>query len=189
MTTTSLPTPAMSATIDEHGTVTITGAYGTVAVTGAPAMRLVFYMAHPLAPTSAQISWRAAAGSPEHYAAALNDNLHRAMRWLMWLRRSFPGVTFIAPWIAAVAAGDDDADPAQREAGLVDAEALIPRLDGAVLVGGRVSSGMERERRSARLAIDLTDLGEEPPMELYSAELRGCVPAILAAHARPAGAQ
>jgi hypothetical protein len=67
------------------------------------------------------------------------------MRWLSWLRRSFPETTFVAPWIAAVLSGEDDGDPKQREAGLVDADTLIPRVDGVVLCGGRISSGMERE--------------------------------------------
>jgi hypothetical protein len=110
--------------------------------------RLVLYVAHPL-------------GAPDR--AGLDANLARAMRWLSWLRRAFPDTTFVAPWIAAVAAGEDDADPRQREAGLVDADAVIPRLDGVVLVGGRVSSGMARERGRARRAWDLTSLGDEPP--------------------------
>lgn len=109
---------------------------------------LVLYVAHPL-------------GAPD--AAGVRANLERAMRWLAWLRRTFPETTFVAPWIASVLAGDDDADPAQREAGLVDADAVIPRLDGVVLVGGRESSGMTREATRARRAWDLTGLGDEPP--------------------------
>lgn len=110
--------------------------------------RLVLYVAHPL-------------GAPDR--AGLEANLARAMRWLRWLRRAFPETTFVAPWIAAVLSGEDDADPAQREAGLVDADAAIPRLDGVVLCGGRISSGMGREDGRARRSWDLTPLGDEPP--------------------------
>lgn len=76
---------------------------------------------------------------------ALQANLQRALRWLAWLRKSFPETTFIAPWIASVMSGEDDSDPAQREAGLVDDCAVVERCDGIVLCGGRISSGMRRE--------------------------------------------
>lgn len=112
--------------------------------------RLVNYVAAPL-------------GAPDR--ARLEANIARAMRWLSWLRRSFPESTFIAPWIAAVLSGEDDADPRQREAGLVDADTVIPRLDGVVLVGGRVSSGMRREAMAARRVWSLTWLGLEPESE------------------------
>jgi hypothetical protein len=109
--------------------------------------RLVVYVAHPL-------------GAPD--AAGLRANLERAMRWLTWLRRTFPETTFIAPWIAAVLAGEDDSDPTQREAGLVDAVAVIRLVHGVVLCGGRVSTGMQSERLAAMRTWDLTFLGEEP---------------------------
>lgn len=132
--------------------------------------RLVLYVAAPLAPTADQIEGRRSAfglsgleGDRQLVTAALQANLERAMRWLAWLRRSFPEVTFVAPWIAAIMSGEDDSAPAQREAGLVDADAVIPRLDGIVLVGGRISSGMARERGRARRCWDLTGYGAEPP--------------------------
>ncbi len=106
--------------------------------------RLVLYVAHPL-------------GAPDK--AGIDANIASGMRWLSWLRRSFPECTFVAPWIAAVLSGEDDADPAQREAGLVDARAVIPLLDGVVLCGDRVSSGMSRECATARRWWNLT--GEE----------------------------
>lgn len=110
--------------------------------------RQVLYVAHPLRPTSEE-SFRFAAHAltsptrPDELAT--KENLQRALRWLAWLRRSFPETTFIAPWIASVMSGDDDSDPAQREAGLVDDCATIERCDGIVLCGGRISSGMRRE--------------------------------------------
>lgn len=106
--------------------------------------RFVYYMAHPL-------------------GGDVDGNIKRALRWLSWLRRTFPKVTFIAPWIAAVMSGENDDDPAQREAGLVDAVAVVDACDGVVLVGGRISSGMERERKAASWELDMTWLGEEPP--------------------------
>lgn len=131
--------------------------------------RLVLYVAHPLRPTEAEIAAcyeRPTEGRAAEEAAraasvrkALQRNIARAERWLSWLRRSFPETTFIAPWIAAVLSGEDDSDPAQREAGLVDACAVIERCDGIVLCGPRVSAGMEREARHARRVWDLTALG------------------------------
>ena len=106
----------------------------------APAARPVWYLAHQL-------------GAPTRQG--LEANLADAREWLRLVRRAFPNDTFIAPWIASVDAGDDDHDPAQREAGIVDAVALIPRLDGVVLFGSRFSSGMLREARRARLILSL----------------------------------
>jgi hypothetical protein len=110
--------------------------------------RLVLYLAHPL-------------------GGDVPGNIARAQRWLTWLRRSFPETTFVAPWISAVLSGEDDNDPAQREAGLVDACAVIELLHGAVLCGGRMSVGMARERGHARRVFDLTSLGEAPTGALY----------------------
>ncbi len=118
--------------------------------------RAVLYMAHPL-------------------GGDVPSNLARAMRWLRWLRKSFPETTFVAPWIAAVVAGEDDADPAQREAGLVDACAVVALLDGVVLVGGRISTGMQREVSWTIVAYDLTELGDEPPNPVVEREVFGFV--------------
>lgn len=106
--------------------------------------RAVLYVCHPLGGNVA-------------------SNLQRAMRWLSWLRRSFPETTFVAPWIAAVLSDEDDADPEQREAGLVDACAVVALLDGVVLVGGLVSDGMALEAWAAKRVYDLTKIGDEPP--------------------------
>jgi len=123
--------------------------------------RLVVYVAHPLAPTDEQVA--AECDHPEPKMSALMRNLNGALRWLSWLRRSFPETTFIAPWIAAIYAGEDDADPRAREAGLVDADAVVPLCTGVALCGGRISSGMGREDANARRSWDLTPLGAEPP--------------------------
>lgn len=151
--------------------------------------RPILYVAHPLRPTDAEI----AAHDPmlEPVDAATHANLRRAMRWLTWLRRTFPTITFVAPWIASVLAGDADHDPALREAGIADAVTLIPRLDGVVLVGGRVSGGMQREAEVARRTIWLVMLWREPPPvvpEWLAAEMQQLIDAVAvsrAAEVRP----
>lgn len=116
--------------------------------------RRVYYMAHPV-------------------GGDVDGNIKRALRWIAWLRRSFPGDTFVAPWIEAILSGQDDNDPEQREAGLVDCEAVVPRCDGIVCVGGQVTIGMAREGRCSarhgRLVFDLTGFGPEPPRERLGA--------------------
>jgi len=130
--------------------------------------RTVIYMAHPVAPLPAEVA--ADTWSPTPCAAAVSANITRALRWLSWLRRTFTGITFVAPWIASILSGEDDHDPAQREAGLVDCEVTVARLDGIVLVGGRIGSGGKRERAAAIDAglevFDLLSIGGEPPLEL-----------------------
>lgn len=81
-------------------------------------------------------------------AMATRANVDLAQRRLRWLRLNFPETTFIAPWIASMLGGDDDSDPDQREAGLIDAETTIARCDGVVLTGNRISDGMHREAES-----------------------------------------
>lgn len=97
----------------------------------------------------------------------VQGNLERALRWLKWLRDRDPSTTYIAPWVAALLSGEDDNDPQARERGLVDCETVAARCDGIVLCGGRISSGMARERRAVIMAggerRDLTYLGAEPP--------------------------
>jgi hypothetical protein len=139
---------------------------------------MVLYVAAPLRPTEEEIAAQSeysversrgeyerdmltTRSRAERAQLATHANLERAMRWLSWLRRSFPEVTFIAPWIAAVLAGAADADEAQRESGLVDDCAVVERCDGIVLVGARVSGGMRREmehgmRRDGFKMYDLT---------------------------------
>lgn len=154
--------------------------------------RRLLYVAHPVAPSEeeiAEIPTECIERGRNEYEpdishpiphetrvrAALKLNLQRAMRWLNWLRRSFPETTFIAPWIASIMAGGHDSDPKQREAGLVDCCAVVERCDGIVLCGGRISSGMRSEMEHGRRRLmtqdmpnyfevyDLTKLGAEPP--------------------------
>lgn len=118
--------------------------------------RQVLYVAAPLRPTEEEIEahrhagWMGPLTTDEMCKLALRANIDRAMRWLAWLRRSFPETTFIAPWIASVLARADDADASQREAGFVDDCAVVERCDGIVLCGGRICSGMRREMEHGR---------------------------------------
>lgn len=144
--------------------------------------RLVLYVAHPLRPTEDDITERF--GAPVDamdldrrkfaIAIATKRNAERAIAWRNWLRNTFPEVTFVAPWIGDVLAGDDDSDPAQRERGIRDNCALIAKLDGIVLCGPRISAGMRAEilawgschahpNVADGYVYDLTSLGAAPP--------------------------
>ncbi|MDQ3295109.1 MAG: hypothetical protein M3619_00805 [Myxococcota bacterium] len=93
--------------------------------------RPIFYFAHPL-------------------AGNIAGNIRSAQTWLGFLMQKEPSVCFVAPWLACVAAGADDNDPDARERGLLDAYAIVPRCDGIVLCGERISSGMARELAGAK---------------------------------------
>lgn len=109
--------------------------------------RRIAWMAHPL-------------------SGDIAGNLARAERWLKWLLATFPDVDFVADWILYCRVLDDT-NPVDRERGLQMDEEMISRCDDYVMVGGRVSSGMERERVMAEESgvriINLIDLGDEPP--------------------------
>ena len=98
----------------------------------------------------------------------VDNNIARAKRWLRLLTEQAPRCAVIAPWIANIEAGEDDNDPIQRSRGLAKAALVATRCDYVLLVGGRVSDGMVIERDAAKRAgaeiIDLTALGEEPPL-------------------------
>lgn len=133
----------------------------------------VWYVCHPLHSTDAEIAdlrsredavnqrWFKVNKVSDQEARKLiaNGNLAQAKICLDRLRRMFPTITFIAPWITAVEAGADDSDPAQREAGLRDDCRVVRRCDGVVHTGNRVSDGMRREAEHAREVVDLTYLG------------------------------
>lgn len=137
--------------------------------------RAVLYVAHCLAPTPEEIAQHKhridGAGMPAQIA--LRANLEHAMRWLSWLRKSFPETTFIAPWIAAILSGKEDADPVQREMGLVDACATIERCDGIVLCGPRISSGMRREMEHGQMRKKIWIDPADQPDEFQTYDLTG----------------
>jgi hypothetical protein len=178
----------------------------------------VLYVAHPVSPSPEELqSQRESAEVMRQMCAPplpdpLDDdriavaatmvNVRLGMRWLAWLMKSFPRVTFIAPWITAIMSGADDTDPEQRERGLRDCCRVVERCDGIVLCGGRISSGMQRERERGVLCADgrekygcgcsegsrgfdvydLTDLGPSTPLTLgvLRATYAGDHPALMA---------
>lgn len=113
-------------------------------------MTQVLYVAHPLGGSRGE---------------DVQANLASALRWLHWLRTNFRETVFIAPWIASVMAGADDTDPSAHEHGLRDDCEIVRRCDGIVLVGGRVSAGMQREADCATWQIDLTNFPEPPTVD------------------------
>jgi hypothetical protein len=131
--------------------------------------KIVAYVAHPV-------------------AGDVTANLARALRWLKWLSSGCPSVAFVAPWIANIMSGEDDSDPAARARGLEHDVAIVKRCDWIVLVGGRISNGMNVEKVVAQdwglWVADLTHLGDEPPAhktaDLGLAELKANAPRELA---------
>ena len=123
-------------------------------------MRLVLYVAHCVRPTADEIA--AFVGDPALAASrATRANVSAAMHSLSWLRHTFSETTFIAPWITSIQCGDDDADPAQRESGLIDCCAVVERCDGIVLCGPRMSNGMRREmEHGMRVASRCSYIGD-----------------------------
>lgn len=131
------PKPPLTSAVAPKGIVNLTAI-------PRPGMR-VLYLAHPV-------------------SGDVAANVERGKRWLRWAQRVFSGCAVIAPWMQAIEViGDDDANPEHRERGLRRDEAVVACCDGVILVGGRVSAGMARERAAARHVIDLTLLGDEPP--------------------------
>lgn len=109
--------------------------------------RLVAYVAHPVA------------GDVERHLA-------QARRWLRWLIDTHPSIAFAIPWLPYVEVSDDT-NPAHRIRGVEDDLAMLDRCDQLVLVGGRLSPGMELEVSRARHrglpVIDYLHLGPLPP--------------------------
>lgn len=108
----------------------------------------VFYMCHPV-------------------AGDVAANLERAKRWIRWLHDAIPDGVVIAPWILDLETLPlRDVVPADRERGLQRCTAVARRCTGMLLVGGRITAGMQREALEAYYAgigvFDLTSFGEEP---------------------------
>lgn len=87
-------------------------------------------------------------------------NAFRAVQWVKALTKIDPTRIYTAPWVAEVLAfptvqyGDKE-----WETVIQADEEMISRLDGVVLVGGRVTEGMRREAQKALACHkDVTDL-------------------------------
>lgn len=117
------------------------------------------YLAHPLGAAT---------------EAGVRANHERAKRWYRWATRTYfeRGIGFQASWILWIEACGPGADvegtdPTWRENGLAFDDAEIQRCDLFVMVGGRVSAGMQRGMdlavRTGKLIWNLSYLGDEPP--------------------------
>lgn len=113
----------------------------------------VWYVAHPL-------------------GGSVHENYERAHRWLAWLMRVEPGESFALAWapmckLVLDAGQQHTAEYEQRC--LRDDVEMVRAIGRVVLVGGRISNGMNMERAAARsvggIVSDLTGLGPEPPGE------------------------
>lgn len=102
----------------------------------------VLYLAHPV-------------------SGDMRGNARRAIDWIRWFHERHPEVIVVAPWVAEVlafadskpdAAGPCATCPGNFERVIPDDEEIVRHLDGVVMVGGRVSPGMARERDAALAA-------------------------------------
>lgn len=103
-------------------------------------------------------------------------NSFKAIQWIKWLHEHDPSRVYVAPWVPEVLAflpGGPSLTPAdcagkkldpQGKAGtweraLADDVEVLSRFDGVILVGGRISGGMARERDEAlKLGKSVTDM-------------------------------
>jgi hypothetical protein len=94
-------------------------------------------------------------------------NVARAERWFRALLLAEPDVALLASWLPYVRVLNDG-NAEHRARGIRDDHAIIERVkpDGIVLVGGRISEGMEAEIDAVTgwggWVSDLTSLGAEP---------------------------
>ena len=95
------------------------------------------------------------------FGGELND-LRRARRWWYWLVREFPENAYECSWFTS-AELLDDGDPEVRALALDRCCEIAQRCDAVLLVGGHLTSGMEREAGVAPAVLDLLKLGVEPP--------------------------
>jgi hypothetical protein len=110
-------------------------------------MKPVIYLAHPVR-----------GDSKEEVVA----NLQNAKEWLRFLFDNAPDVAVIAPWIAEVEAMMEvgrDVDASVLDKALDDDVAVVSKCDGLLLVGGKISAGMQIEKVAAKLlGVCVSDL-------------------------------
>ncbi len=101
-------------------------------------------------------------------------NVDRTLKWLRWLTEVDPSRIYIAPWVGEVLAHLDlDPIPADfYDRVLSDDEEVVRRLDGILLVGDRMSNGMQREWAAAKIAgkkvYDMVGLVHPPPSPAFN---------------------
>ena len=144
---------------------------------------MIMYLAHPVAPTPEEVTAhirhldRESPASGETIGdmeiraarAVVRRNVDRALDWLRWLVIHTDWIVS-APWIP-YALSLDDTNPADRSRGMHDSRAMAAVAGGIVLVGGRLSTGMDSDRagvinrRTPGPVVDLIDLGVRPPTD------------------------
>lgn len=101
-----------------------------------PTHKHVFYVAHPVT-------------TDNRYT--IEENLRNVIGWIRYMTLADPSRVYIAPWVAEVQAFlDENMDPAFYDRVLSDDEEVVRHLDGILLIGGKVSTGMARELAAAR---------------------------------------
>jgi len=97
----------------------------------------------------------------------VQGNIERVLRWYRWLTTTQPGPVYCIPWLPDVIVFND-ANEAERAAGMARNICHLERCGGIALVGGMLSSGMRAERdemlRLGRPVVDYLHLGPEPPV-------------------------
>ncbi len=95
------------------------------------------------------------------------DNVMRTVAWINWFTHNDPTRIYIAPWIGEVLAfpgakrPDGTIEPNYRPwtDALNDDEQVVSRFDGIILVGGRITEGMQRELDCAKRGMKwVTDM-------------------------------
>lgn len=87
-------------------------------------------------------------------------NCFKVVQWIKWFTLNDPTRVYIAPWVAEVLAFPDVTEAVWQRA-LNDDEAVVRHLDGIIMVGGKVSRGMQREWDCAKEHHKyLTDLSQ-----------------------------
>jgi hypothetical protein len=122
--------------------------------------KLVGYLAHPF------------------HAKTLEERQNNIAGVLSWIRFLVDNTTWsiAAPWLPYVMTLEEST---YRDRGIEDDLAALLRFDFVILTGGRISNGMEVERRHAIdtgiPVIDLTSLGEKPPEARYADNARAVI--------------
>lgn len=140
-------------------------------------MSLVVYLAHPVAPSLANLEalWQWDNVTDERRSEmAVERNLASARVWLRWLVEHTDWAVSM-PWMPYVETLND-ATSSHRHRGLRDDCLMAARCDAIILCGGRVSSGMAMERdavqKAGKAVVSLIDLGALPPGETTLKEMR-----------------
>lgn len=105
-----------------------------------PAEKEVFYVAHPV-------------------SGDIKENVANVVAWIKWLTLNDPSRVYIAPWVAEVMAfeGAGEIDPGFYDRVLADDVTVVRKLNGVLMVGGKISRGMGIERDGMREGMTLQD--------------------------------